>query len=139
MGIFHLLFCVLLVLFQVNVCSAKDWRGIVPLHSSRADVARLLGIPVLSGGLPTYDLPNETVSIFYSEYACGDKMNFDQWNVPRDTVLGITVRPKTKVQLKDLLHNLKDFKKEEPAGDIRGYYYYVNKEDGLTIEVFCQT
>ena len=33
----------LLMLFLSNLASAKPWRGIVPLQSSRADVLRILG------------------------------------------------------------------------------------------------
>ena len=38
----RLLPCVCLILFATALADAKPWRGIVPLHSTRADVKRRL-------------------------------------------------------------------------------------------------
>src|SRR6266849_4384328 len=37
----------LLLLTGAVTSLAKEWRGIVPLHSTRADVERLLGVPTI--------------------------------------------------------------------------------------------
>lgn len=42
---FRVLGCLCAALFLSVTSDAKDWRGIVPLHSTRADVENLLGEP----------------------------------------------------------------------------------------------
>jgi hypothetical protein len=49
----------------------NNWRGIIPLKSTRADVERLLGHS--TGPLPTYYLSDSTVTFWYSHCRCGDK------------------------------------------------------------------
>jgi len=44
---------------------AQGWRGIVPLHSTRKDVERLIGGPMQPGGM-TYDLEEGRVNVTYS-------------------------------------------------------------------------
>ena len=58
------------LLFLILCCSdvrAKEWRGIVPLKSIRAEVERLFGKP---NKLGRYEIENERVSIWYSEAPC---------------------------------------------------------------------
>lgn len=57
----------LLLLFLVSEGRAKEWRGIVPLKSTKADVERLLGKP---NRLARYEIGNERVSVLYSEGPC---------------------------------------------------------------------
>lgn len=56
---------VLVVLTVVNFASAKEWRNIKPLHSTREDVGRLIGKPAhdASGSAYYYNLPDEIVVI----------------------------------------------------------------------------
>jgi hypothetical protein len=62
--------CVWLVLLTSGTSSAKGWRGLIPLHSTRQDVERLLG----STRNFYYDLQNETVYIDFSSGSCqGDR------------------------------------------------------------------
>lgn len=69
MKILQMTFSGLLVVLPLFAHSqSKGWRGIVPLHSTRADVIRLLGPPNLDGDL--YDLDNKTVHIEYSDGPC---------------------------------------------------------------------
>jgi len=105
---------------------AKDWRGIVPLKSTLADVERLLG-PRPSTGY--YSLPNEIVAFDVQAKPC-DRFGFG-WNVPVGTVTGILVLPKG-VHRKD----------EYPLGknsivqDDSVPVYYWDKEAGLTVETY---
>jgi len=69
--------------------NAQQWRSIVPLHSTRSDVERLLG-PAEGKALSVYQLENEVVSVQFSEESCDEKKN-QGWNVPRDTVIIVTV------------------------------------------------
>src|SRR5437879_13417796 len=96
-----------------NNCFGKEWRGIVPLKSSRADVERLLGQP--SGPLPTYYLSDSSVTFWYAHCRCGDKCKNDDWNVPPDTVTGIYVEVKGVVRLADFGLDLSQFIKTRLA------------------------
>ena len=58
----------LLILFLINLASAKPWRAIVPLQSSRADVLRILGKPSRSDYI--YDFDEGTVRIMYARERC---------------------------------------------------------------------
>lgn len=115
-----------------NNCSGKEWRGIIPLKSSRADVERLFGRP--TGPLPTYYLSDRTVTFSYSHCRCGDKCKNDLWNVPPDTVTSIYVGMKGIVRLADLGLDLSQFKKSRLADDLPGSFIYDNAKEGLAIE-----
>jgi hypothetical protein len=68
----------------------KGWNGIVPLHSTREDVQRELGVP--EGECQcVYRRLTETVTVDYAEAPCKGRVN--GWNVPKDTVLQIRVSP----------------------------------------------
>ena len=93
--------CSLLTLsfFQTNG-SSRGWRGVIPMHSTRTDVERLLGSGINNNFLTTYYLENENVLFHYSTGDC--KSGKGVWDVPVDTVIWITVHPKPNPQLSDL-------------------------------------
>ncbi len=83
-----------LCLFYIDL-EAKEWRGIIPLKSTRADVERLLGKEIEG----SYELPDERASIKYSEGPCAGpysplRQNYCECLVPKDTVLSIHVVPR---------------------------------------------
>lgn len=82
----------LLLTIFVSTGRGKEWRGIVPLKSTRADVERLFGKP---NQLGRYEIENERVSIFYAERPCNNSYNLAQTNcyclVAKDTVFRISV------------------------------------------------
>lgn len=89
---------ILLAFCLPTIAQAKAWRGIVPLHSTRADVERLLGEPATSSLVAKcrcfYDLGDETVTILYANgLGCAEPEERDGrvggWNLPRDTVIEI--------------------------------------------------
>ncbi|SRR5258706_10501519 len=133
MRFLQLVFAAFVVLTITNHCTAKAWRGIVPLKSTRVDVERLLGPP--TGDLPTYYLSDSTVDFQYAKCRCGDKCKMDGWNVPPDTVTVIRVGMKGVVKLADLKINLTHFKRWQSDEDVPGSYIYKNEEDGFAIEV----
>lgn len=112
----------------------KGWRGIVPLHSTRTDVEKLLGSPseTLPGSV-LYRTTNGIVLIFYSSGTpCGTKGG--PWRVPRDTVEAIDVTFQPGFPLSKL--NLEDDKYKKIAGGHRPEdTYYVNDEMGEVIRV----
>jgi hypothetical protein len=129
-------FTILFWVALLSPCDARTtgWIGIVPLHSTRADVERLLGPPIRScqDGC-TYNTKNESVSVHYSGRPCeeGDQ---NRWHVPPGTVIGLSVYPAVKPKLSDLKLKLKKFVKTNDP-ELRGYLRYSNDQDGVTYEV----
>ena len=117
-------------LSQSDSLSALGWRGIVPLHSTRGDVERQLG-PGGDGCKCRYHL--DDLIVFFS-YSSGDCKSGSEWNVPPNTVVWITVRPRIKPRLSDLNMDEDKFDKK-PGGDIEGQIYYKREEQGLTMVV----
>jgi hypothetical protein len=121
----------LLLEFSMTVVS-QEWRGIVPLHSTRNDVERLFGLSSYGGG---YAYEFETERVFfqyqYPDNQCGKI--YRQWDVPLNTVLEVTVYPKNKLvfsSLKLAVNKFKKIKIHVPSG-----YRYLDEEVGLSYEV----
>ena len=132
MRMIHVILAGWMLITVSNTCLGKEWRGITPLKSSRADVERLFGRPM--GPLPTYYLPDNTVTFWYSRCRCGDKCKDDDWNVPVDTVTSIRVGLKGINRLADLRLDLTKFKKGPGDYDVPGSFVYSNAEEGFAIE-----
>jgi len=118
------------------LCYAKEWRGIVPLHSTRADADRLIGTKKLRcGGLSClYDLGQETVFVLYAdEPSCKNDDATTSWKVPRDTVIEINIHFKLERSLKDLGLVLTKFSKRNDE-ELAGFIYYNDWDEGIEIE-----
>jgi hypothetical protein len=115
------------MLITPSISIAKEWRGIVPLHSTCEDVKRILGIEKCETSF--YQLKDEAVYISFAEYPC-----HGQWNVPSGTVTGLTVYPRNKPLLADLRLDEKKYKKETEV-DVPENVYYVDEEEGFGISV----
>ncbi len=88
---FRLAAIVIVVLFSAGSLAAKDWRGILPLHSTRADVERLLGPPFSTHGREVY--PYKEFQVFI-EFAQKNSSNTtDCLSLAEGTVLVIRVEP----------------------------------------------
>ena len=127
--------CGALMLGLITSAQGESWRGIIPLHSNRAQVERLLGKATLVGGVPTYYLNDEKVEVFYAKHKCGDSLNLGKWNVPFDTVLSIHVIPKRQLRLDELRLDLSKFRRERGAFDLPGNSILISDEDGLTLSL----
>jgi hypothetical protein len=141
MRLFNVLLVYFLLMFLASdVCSAKEWRGIVPLKSTRADVERLLGTSS-DKNLVRYELSKEVVYIEYAEYSCdhtnpvGWPAPPPTWNVPKDTVVSIGVYLKQPSPLSSFQIDLTKFKKTHGDHDLPQHFYYVNEQEGLSIKV----
>jgi hypothetical protein len=123
---------------------AKDWRGIVPLHSTREDVERLLGPPPPppSDGTRIYKA-SKVRSIYFLEegeiyivFAEKDSPVERQClaQVPASTVLLIQIKPKKNLYLSDLKLQKDKLKRFDPAeppnSDFDGF---VNEEEGISV------
>jgi hypothetical protein len=124
----HLLLIAALITICSGVAFGKGWRGIVPLHSTRSDVEKLLGP---NRGW-TYDLENETVYFGYqtAENECSKKLGL--WNVPLNTVLGIIVAPKERKSIAEYGLDSTYVKKWLRPID---NFDYTNEDEGITYGV----
>jgi hypothetical protein len=126
----------LFVLVCVFSGLAKDWCGIVPLHSNRADVERLLKVqPERCGGNSClYDLKDKTVFAIYSaDQTCRNDDISNSWNVARDTVIEITVRFKTPQPFSVLGADLTKYERT-PDKEFPALIYFTNETEGVEIE-----
>jgi len=112
--------------------TGKGWRGLVPLHSTRSDVERLLG-PGKDACNCAYDLDDANVLILYSEGDCNNGTT-GGWLVPSGTVLRITVHVKPRPRVSELGIDISKFEKRQ-AGHLKDVFEYYNAEDGITLEV----
>jgi hypothetical protein len=110
------------------------WKGIVPLHSTRADVEQLLGAPTepCTEGCD-YDTKNEGVFVRYSAGRCAEGDSI-AWNVPPNTVISLSINLAKTPRLSALRLNLKKFKKTADP-ELRGYSSYENEDKGISYEV----
>jgi hypothetical protein len=118
-----------LMLIMANCVFGRGWRGIVPLHSSRKEVERLLGPSTKPR--PAYKLEDIVVVVDYADGPCEKCWPFG-WNVPTGTVLSVTVRPTRKLNLVDSGFDLSSFKKTKDP-EVEAVSYYTNEEEGVTI------
>ncbi len=122
--------CVSIILVTSITSSARGWRGIIPLHSTRQDVERLLGTPREI----YYDLKNETVYIDFSSGTC-QNAGPDSYKVQANTVTRIMVIPKSEPLLESLGLDISRYK-ESVDGHIQEHVFYYNEEMGESIETF---
>jgi hypothetical protein len=122
-----------LILFIAVGSHAKEWHGIVPLHSTRADVARILGSPS-DVCKCSYHSENVNVFIVYSSGSCKNGGSGD-WNIAPDTVIRFSVYPGIHPRLSTLGLSESKFKIEEDP-ELPGIFHYFDKEEGfgLTVE-----
>lgn len=106
-----------------------SWQGIVPLHSTRADVEQLLG---KSGSelKSLYKTKDATVLIDYAPRPC--KGILPGWSVPADTVLRLTVLPETPPRFSELSLNLEEFITRR---DDTFTTYYISENSGVEYAV----
>ena len=115
--------------------NAREWRGIIPLHSTRADVTRLLGpSPVENNIRAEYFLEKEDVYIVFSSDELYLKCT---GGAPKDVVLLIQVTPKTKLRLADLRIDQSRYRTFDPSSPPNiGYLGLIDDADGLVIQTF---
>ena len=135
----RLLPLILLVLISTGSVLAKEWRGLLPMHSTREDVERLLGPPPPPDR--SYTL-NKTRSIYYLDegevyivFANEELLKLNNCDaVPLGTVLMIQVTPKDETLVSSLQLDEKTFKKFNPSRDpsleVEGF---MDEKEGLVI------
>ena len=122
----------------VQVPSSKEWRGLTPLASTRADVERVLWkadvnhqnqvwIYYLSASVVTFN--------FSGNPNCSQKRPYPSWNIPSNTVTSFGVGLKQQVPITDFGADLTKLKKVKGDFDTPDHFYYINEDDGFSIEV----
>ena len=128
MTLMKLVICCSVTLGLATVCVAKEWRGIVPLRSTRADVERLLGTPTQAlRDVYYYRLRQELAVIWFQGGPCDGCRR--GWHASPDTVTAIGVIPRANRALQP--QDLQGVEAERGQGDLM---YYSNYEEGVTIE-----
>jgi hypothetical protein len=131
-----ILFCVCFCLVSATRLSAKEWRGLVPLHSTREDVTRLFNECASQNEHCEFSLGQETIRIVFS----GDgAVNYSECpkQLAPGTVLLIEAEPKTTFPLNELHINKKRYKTFDPSLPRNvGYRGYIDEEEGLIIKTY---
>lgn len=123
---------ILFMLFLAVNSQAEQWRGIVPLHSTRADVERILG-PSSDVCKCSYYSEDAKVSVVYSSGDC-KKGGSGDWDIPPDTVIRFSVYPKLRPRLTALKIDVNKFTMEEDP-ELPGIFSYFDKEGGFGMTV----
>lgn len=131
-----LLFATMALVVLAQDSMAKDWRGIVPLKSTRADVERLLGKP---NELGVYQFDNERASIDYSLGECGglyrplEKDNC-KCMLAKDTVLSVYVEYEIRPSFSALKIDRRKYTRS-PIVSGPDMFSYSNRTEGLIYTV----
>jgi hypothetical protein len=124
------LYCLISVLTLASQSEAKEWRGIVPLRSTRQDVERILGSPTRQTPADAnYDAGDVRVFVTFSEGDC-NKWPYG-WDVPAGTVQEIHVYPTKVLPLSEI--NLDPGKYRETLDVHHRVLLYADEEEGFDI------
>jgi hypothetical protein len=126
----------LVILAAINHAQVSAWHGIIPLHSTRADVERVLGPPTPDSKAQygaEYLTENERVIVSYSTGTCS-AAHGDGWRAPAGTVISFSVYPKQNPRLTDL-HLDESMYKVSRDPEVLDFTSYTNEKEGVNIEV----
>lgn len=123
------------VLMSINSASAGSWRGIEPIHSTSADVERLLGAPNVEKSEFSwiYDFPEERAVIFFSSGEPCEEGLAAGWKLPKGMVVLIEIKPKGERKWAEVLTPGKNYERVRAAHT--PHVYYLDSEDGITFIV----
>lgn len=125
--------CLLLLILIPIMSSAKDWRGLRPLHSTCEDVKRVLKVGKCIYPMSEYDLLDFRVTVFFSpDQCCADP---NDWRVPPGTVTGFLVSPKREMLPTELGIDMSKYRKVG-ATDVVGMVSYENLDEGANLDLF---
>lgn len=116
-------------LCSANILHAKEWRGIVPLKSTRADVEKVMGKP---NDLRRYEFENERAYITYSS-GC-NRIDDCRCLAPRDTVVDIYVTVEVEMKFSDLKIDRTKYHKTKST-HLPGIVTYANDSEGIIYTV----
>src|SRR5215212_3382093 len=130
----HIVCGIVVILFVVTACEAKEWRGLVPLHSTRVDVVRLLGRSIETNDIRSmYRLAREDVYVVFSgKQFCSHETT----KVPAGTVLLIQVTPRDPILISDLHVDKKRMREFSPSSQDPDWNGFIDEEEGLIVRSF---
>ena len=129
----RLSFCLFIAIGFAPDVVAKEWRGIVPLHSTRADVVRQFGCDPGSGCKVRVG-NEEAYFVFSSGTGEGIKCAKD---LPPNTVLLIEVQLINPLKLSALRINKNQFRTFDPSTPPNiGYKGYIDQNEGMIIKTY---
>lgn len=126
-----------LLIFLATPSPAREWRGIVPLQSTREDVRKILGKPDREyHSNDDYDMDDALVSVLYAQEYCSGPPRYywGSYGVSPGTVLSISVRFYKGIPLaKFKIPNMDKLRKGEP--DSISTVDYFDGEQGIEYSV----
>jgi hypothetical protein len=126
------LFLSSLILTNWLTVKCQDWRQIVPLKSTRAEVERLLG-STTGAYFARYELKEGSLFVEYSSGPCKPERK-GGWILPKDVIIMVNFTPKHRTRIDTLKLDPKKFK-IIVDDHVIGALYYVNDEEGTTYAV----
>lgn len=130
----NLFYGLILILVSFGSTNGKDWRGIVPLHSTLGNVEKLLGKSTL--GVKYAHKTKEGIVFFKYQSnpytSCKNNPN-QTYDVPYTTILSIQFEPSEKPLLTDLNLDMSKFSKYSTCIGAIGYY---NKKEGIEMHTY---
>ena len=110
-----------------RVCAGKAWRGITPLISTRRDVERILGKPVLEKNV--YDTEDGRAIVYYSDGQPCEEGLPGLGNIPRDTVVEISLNLAKQPNIAEVLVAGKEY--VQTRANHTPHVYYADEAEGV--------
>ena len=110
---------------------AKEWYRIKPLHTSRADVERILGVKSSGANAENLSIGVGQMRISYTQGQCGKDMQ--GWKVPPGTVLYWAIRFYQGYTPSELGFDLTKFTLKRT--DVESTILYEDENEGLELVV----
>ena len=122
---------------QTVPAPSNEWRGLVPLLSTRADVERLLGKPVMPPtAFEIYKTETERVDVLYSAGPCGS-VRWASWNVAKDVVISLHVIPQKTTSIENLRLDPKKYTRIQESHP-NHWFQYRNRDGGVVVHSILQ-
>jgi len=132
----RIIFCLWVFMVSATELSAKPWRGIEPLRSTRADVIRLFNQCLDQKEACEFTVQKETVYILFSGGLVGDHLECAKW-LPPETVIFIEIEPLAALKFADFKLNKRRFKRFNPTAPYKfGFSGYLDESEGLVIKAY---
>ena len=127
-------FCFLCLLAPIAAgqIASGQWSGIVLLRSTKTDFEKLFG-PPMRAEINLYETEGERIVIWLSAGKCKDsKTSF--WNVPKDTIVGILVSPKNRMDPTVITRQIGEHFRRTEDPKATGTFNYVNEDGSIRFQ-----
>lgn len=132
----RLVLSAVLLLTAVESSSAREWRGIVPLRSTRADVVHLLNQCADQKEACRFSIESEDVHILFSSGVTSEPGGKCAPYLPPETVMFIEVQPRGKLKFSELRLDERRLQHFNPSDPARSGYKGYRSDDGLVVSLF---